>query len=407
MVSFRGMQSPNLRIGRRQFFFDFTKPRPNPGGALEIEGIAVFADKDRHDQACEIARMHKRDFSAMVDSREVVPVVSEEFPEMNGFYRLTDFDLDSEVSFPFHPLTLELRRLGSANDLRFESRLIGTFKENDHSVTEAGSEPLHAPPPHTTYNPRHSTTITREVAYEGDLTIYRDIDYSVDPTWSALPEDWYVGAATVRRRDPLYPQYGPVVGTSLFSAYLEDYELENGLCRFAMVAGVGQLEFWDEAAWRTFNLNFRAEGGNFTNWDHIAILLNRPDRCIVVYEGADNGNVRLTVSLRRGDRGPSFTLTNDNSGTLGIQDASATAMTDQDPYMEYTSADANGHKLMFVSTKNYTATGASALMEKATTTRFDVGVMLQLSGAAAGNTNATMSNQYFAALAEEVRTVNR
>lgn len=409
MVGLPSWNKVNLRVGRRQVAFEFARPAVAEDGELVLQGFIKFADD--HSQACEIARMHRRDWFGYVDSQEVIPVVSDDFPEVNGFYVLDDLDLPTDVSSPFHEVELELVRVGSYSDLRFESALIGTVKDNNFSLVEADAEPMHAPPPHTGYDPRHTTSVTRGVAYQDDLTVYRDIPFSVDPKWSARPEDWYTAAATISRRDPLWPQYGPIAAETLYGheTIVEDVEIGNGIVRFWMRGnGAATVGFWDGTAWRDKSVIFVSEGVSLTQIDHMTILRNSPERCTVRYYGtpaSEQGRVGLDVTVRRGDLGIACLLHSDASGTLGVFDGALTDMTVTDNRMVYTSADSNGHKLMFATMHTFSSTAADGFMFKGSTTSFDVFIGMELSGAGAGNQAADLAAQYAAALNERIREV--
>lgn len=391
--------------------FDCAKLAVGEGNSLFVDGITQFAES--HEDACIIARQHRRDFYEMIATQELLPVTSEEYPEINGYYTLVAVDLRTDVPWEVHPLSFTLNRLGSANDLKFESRLVGTVKTNDFTVTENGSEPILAPPPHVNYDPRHTTTVARLVAYEDNLTVYRDISFAVDPKWSADPQDWYVAAASINRREPLYPQYGPISGLDAYFDNIEDIEISNGTVRFYYLPDGFRFGAWDGTAWREKTIVFAVDGVGMHTWNNVSIIQNEGQRCTLRYEGGITGRATLDVSLRRGDLGVSCLLTNDSSTTLGVYDNSLTDMTvtaggsGTPPRMVYTSADANGHRLVFSTTRSFTSTAADAYMAKGTTTRFDAFIGMQLSSAVAGNQAASLALQYFAALSENIRGVRR
>src|SRR5688572_11450986 len=115
---------PNFSIGRRSFglIMDGT-PKTAPSGQLVLRGVTQFAT-DCND-ANDIARQHKQDFDGMVDSQELLRVTHEEFPQVDGYYTLVDVELDPDSPWIVHPLVLTLQRVGSANDVKFETRLVG------------------------------------------------------------------------------------------------------------------------------------------------------------------------------------------------------------------------------------------------------------------------------------------
>lgn len=397
--------TPNFGIGRRQICFERVRPVWGNNGSLSLEGVTQFAYD--HDEACEIARQHERDFRGMILSEETVPIWHDDMPEIDGYYTLTEVELPTASKYAFHLVRFELARVGSFNDLKFESVLQGTVKDNDFTITESGAEPIHAPPlGHENYAPRHSTTVTRNVAYEGDLTVYRDVDFDTDRKWNCDPRNWFRGAAHISRRDPLFPQYGPISGTTLYDVELEDIEIGNGIVKFWVQPDALYTSFWDGTAWRDKPIFFVSEGSAITTWNKVAIRDNRPERCALIFEGGTTGSVKLQVAVQRGDRGISCLLTSDASTTLGVFDAALTDMTITSNRAVYTAADANGHKLMFASMLTFSSTAADGYIFKATTTRFDAFVGMELSGAPAGNDAASLALNYAAALREEVRTLS-
>lgn len=406
MVGLPSWNNVNLRVGRRQVAFEFARPAVADAGELTLAGFIRFADD--HSQACEIARMHRRDWFGYVDSQEVIPVVSDDFPEVNGFYVLDDLDLPTDVSSPFHEVELELVRVGSYSDLRFESALIGTVKDNDFTLEQADAEPMHAPPPHSGYNPRHATSVARELAYEDDLTVYLDVPFAVDPKWSARPEDWYTGAATIRRRDPLWPQYGPIASDTLYGheGFVEDIEIGNGMVRFySTLEDPAVFEAWDGTAWRSQPIDFQVGGADIDPFDKVSILYNRPERCGLKFELGESGGgvTKLEVVVIRGERGIRIRMWRDVSSTLGV--TTGVAMTNTVNRMIADSADANGHKIVTATMGSATFTEGSGTIAKSSTQTFDVYLSVELSGAGSGNQAADLASQYAAALNERIREV--
>lgn len=396
--------TPNFGIGRRQICFERVRPVWGNSGVLSLEGVVQFATY--HAQACEIARQHERDFRGMIVSGETLPVWHEDFPEIDGFYVLTDIDLPTASPYAFHQVRFELSRIGSTNDLRFESVLLGTVRDNDYSITEGSSEPMHAPPlGHQGYSPPHASQIVRNVAYEGDMTVYRDIDYDIDPRWSVDAKDALRGAATIRRRQTLYPQYGPIAGETLYDvASVEDIEIGNGIVRFWATENLGvHFEAWDGTSWtdQPLGLGIDLETPTF---ERVAILLNTPQRCALKYEYADpdSGMTEVKVTVIRGERGIRFQIDRDVSGTLAASTGVASTVTSN----RIVRTTGNPHKVFLATMRTPTfdaGTGTLAV----TDTSLDFFASVELSGAGAGNTAATLGPQYAASLREDVRELAR
>lgn len=396
--------TPNFGIGRRQICFERIRPVWGNQGVLSVEGVVQFATY--HSDACEIARQHERDFRGMIASGETVNVWHDDFPEIDGFYILTEVELPTASPYAFHQLRLELARIGSSNDLRFESVILGTVRDNDYSVSEASSEPMHAPPlGHEGYSPPHASQIVRNVAYEGDMTVYRDIDYDVDPRWSVSARDALRGAATISRREPLYPQYGPIAGETLYDIEsVEDIEIGNGIVRFWATENLGvHFEAWDGTSWTDQPLGLGIDLTTPTI-SRVAILLNTPQRCALKYEYADpdSGMTEIKVTVIRGERGVRFQVNKDVSGTLAASTGVASTVTSN----RIVRTTGNPHKVFLATMHTPTfdaATGSLAV----TDTSLDFFASVELSGAAAGNTAATLALQYAAAIREDVRELAR
>lgn len=356
-----------------------------------------------HDQACEIARQHERDFRGMIESGETVPVWHEDFPEIDGFYVLTDVELPTASPYAFHQVRFELSRIGSTNDLTHESVLMGTVRDNDFSINEAGSEPIHAPPiDHQGYSPPHASQILRNVAYEGDMTIYRDIDYDLDRRWIVTARNALRGAATISRREPLYPQYGPISGETLYDVEnVEDIEIGNGIVRFHATDSSVEFEFWDGLAWRSQLVVIGIES-IVPTFQRVGIVLNTPQRCVLKYRyaEADSGLTEMRVTVIQGERGIRLQIDRDASGTLAASMGVASTVTSN--RVVRTVADANGHKGMLVTLHAATLIALTGSISKVGTD-LDLFLSAELAGATGGNTAASLASQYAAALREERR----
>ena len=396
--------SETLRIGRHVMFVECPKPNPTPEG-LSLSGGILFEGGRGIRNA--IARQHKLDLLTYRDN--VVAVVSSEFPEIDGWYRLRSVDLRVDGPWKMFPFTFELEFVGTKDSTRWESRLIGATAENDFSIVT--SEAIHAPPiNHKGYEVRETTSVSRLVAYDDPIVVYRNLAPITSKLWSIDPNDFYRGAASVNRRDPLLPEYGPISGTVAHIEAVEDIEITNGIVRFWIdnqPIPVAHCEFWDGTAWRDYGLYFFADAGAVEDWNYVAIMKNNPEECILRYESGINGAESLTVSLRRGDLGISCVMTSDISTALGVYDVLTTNMTVTSNRSFYTAADSNGHKLGFVSLNTFSSTPADGFIYVPAGDWFDVFITNQLSGAATGNQAVALASQYAHAQAEEVRAVWR
>lgn len=358
-----------------------------------------------------VARGLRNDLQAHIG--ELIPVVWDGPASITGYYVLRTADLQTINPGSRFDCTLTFDYVGSAQEIRFESRIVAATAENDFSITT--SEVTNAPPiGHKGYRVRESSSVSRGVAYEGTITVYRSLTLDdsgkVSKVYSLDPSDYYRGAATVSRRQTLIPEYGPIAGTEVFIEKPEDIDLSNGIVRFWIgneAVPVAHCEFWDGTAWRDYGLYFFAGASAVTAWNYVAILKNNPEECILRYEGGTVGEISLTVSLKRGDLGVSCVMTSDISTALGVYDVLTTDMTVTSNRSFYTAADANGHKLGFISMLSFSSTTADGFIYKSAATRFDVFVTNQLASAPTGNQAAALGAQYMSVQAEDVRSVLR
>lgn len=395
-----------LRVGRHVMYVECPKPNPTPEGLSLSGGILFEGGRGIRNQ---VARSHKLDLLTYKDN--VVAIASYEFPEIDGWYRLRSIDLRVDGPWKMFPFTFELEFVGTKHSTRWESRIIGATASNDFSITT--SEVTHAPPiNHKGYEVRETTSVNRAVAYDDPIEVYRNltlVDSKISKLFSVDPNDFYRGASTVSRRDPLLPEYGPISGTVAHIESIEDIEITNGIVRFWIDgAAIPWVGFWDGTAWRDYAVFFLGEGlAAVSVWNYVAILKNNPEECILRYEGGAEGAVSLTVSLARGALGIGVVETSDVETRLGVYDALATDMTVTSNRSFYTSADSDGHKLGFISLRFFSSIPANGYIYIDDADRFDVFITNQLSGAGVGNQAAALGAQYLSAQAEDVRSVLR
>lgn len=377
-------------------------------GTLEIQCMTSFVGES--EELHGVARGLRNDLQAHIG--ELIPVVWDGPASITGYYVLRTADLQTINPGSRFDCTLTFDYVGSAQEICFESRIVAATAENDFSITT--SEVTNAPPiGHKGYRVRESSSVSRGVAYEGTITVYRSLTLDdsgkVSKVYSLDPSDYYRGAATVSRRQTLIPEYGPIVGTEVFIESIEDIEITNGIVRFWIDgAAVPWVGFWDGTAWRDYAVFFLGEGlAAVSVWNYVAILKNNPEECILRYEGGAEGAVSLTVSLARGALGIGVVEASDVETRLGVYDALATEMTVTSNRSFYTAADGSGHKLGFISLRFFSSIPANGYIYVDDADRFDVFITNQLSGAATGNQAVALGAQYMSVQAEDVRSVLR
>lgn len=200
-----GVPDPTtLRIGRVLLpGVTFDRPTRSEDGMIlhgTIEANTTF------EAGSTLARAWRDDLTAHMRDRDVVPLVWGRRDEFDGFYIVRSVEMETWSPYTNYQFTVDLQyalpQVGgrSAKEVKFESKLDGTFQTNDFGVT-TGAEPVHAPPiGHWSYDTRGTLPafMTRNTA-EGDIRVYRDVDYLNDVQWSANAEDFLLGAALIER----------------------------------------------------------------------------------------------------------------------------------------------------------------------------------------------------------------
>lgn len=364
-----------------------------------------------------VARAWEDDLKSYESAGDIVPVTYSGSGQINGWYKVAKAEIETYAPYSNFGFSLDLDYatiLGgrSSQDLKFESSLTGATLLNDFSISTA-SEPIHAPPPHTGYDP--STGITssmlRSTADGVSLRIYRDVTFVGGAKWSATPADWYLGAARIERTVSALPASGNVAGVN-WAGSVNGLRLSNGLVRSTLGNDAGNIsvEFWDGTAWRAKAVSIYGSAGQITAWDNVAILHNTAHRCALRYERGitTGGRTTLDLTLRRGMRGLIGLLTTHETAQLAIQTASTpTPFTQTAERIRQTTADAEGHRLVFATPRSYTFIADPGRIEKSATVRLDFLVALELSGAVAGDIAVDLSMQYIGHLSEDVKAVRR
>jgi hypothetical protein len=295
----------------------------------------------------------------------------------------------------------------------------GTVAVNDHGVTEAESAPYHAPP-RGAYGYDTGATTPSSLARTGAggaMSVFRDVDFSVNPYWSVAVGGYYDGAVAVsmggRER----------AGVSALSTPT-DWVLENELVRVTPNATNARIdvEHHDGTSWETAKTwRFMHSGGSehSNGWESVAILRNTAEEAVLrLTQGIDVGGglygaglFTVDLTLRRGSRFVTGYYSRSVSDTLGVELVTAEAATAVTPTgassavgLRASVNDAGGNRYVLGSARSHTQDLVQGGLEKASTTTLDffIGSAIGGSGAVAGDTPGDLCLQYLGALAETV-----
>lgn len=352
---------------------------------------------------------HLRDeLRAMAELRPLVAVTWTEDADVDGFYRITQADLDlrSLSSSGFVTIVVEAQRLGGVDFLQFQSLLTGKTRANDHAIA-SGVGYLAPPVGFFGYTP--SRSFVSRTGPDGTLRTFLNVVEADDPTWSVAPADYYAGAVEVyvdgRLRAGLHAPNTP-----------GDWKLTNGLVEVTPNATGGRIDVahhdgtqLDPAkTWR-----IQAGGADVGTWEALTILRNDPEAAAVrlVRKRGTSGEGRYTLdlALRRGSRFVTALLTRDVAATLKVvlePGESGTAITGA---VHASADDADGNRAVVGSSKSFTADTANTGLEKASVTilHFFLGSAVGGGLAQADDAPADLVDQYIEHLAESVREVRR
>lgn len=377
----------------------------NPGRTMTLNGeesappLTSAALTARHD-----------DIIALPKDRIPFPVVFTDKPDRNGFYTVTDSSADYSNTISTTQISLwklDLMRLGSESETDLESRLTGTVRQNDFSLT---GERWHAPAigHYSYYTGATLPTPATRASVDGTLTVYRSVPSGVSPRWGVAPTAYPAGRARVL--DGGVERAG--VDTPVSAGA---WEINNALVRVKPLTSNGSLEVaaWDGSAWDTknWNVTVAASGAPITAWSAATILRNDFEMVVLrLIAPLSPGRVTLDLTLRRGSRFVEGYLQRGDTQTLAVslnvlENATNFAT---GGYVVATSNDAGGNKATAGTAKTFTP-HANLGVQKSSATFLDfyLGAVVNGTGATAVDAATVLRDHYIAAMAEFTVGVRR
>ncbi len=231
----------------------------------------------------------------------------------DGFYELVSANMNllSLVEFGFVGFQVELKRIGSESLTEFQSLIAGTVMTNDHGIIEGETQPFHAAPVGVaSYDSGVGTPLAMtRTSEDGDIYVFRSIDFAGDPSWSVLPTLYYNGASEISVSSRI--RAGLDAPNNV-----DDFELTNGLIRVtpSLTASVSDgrldVETYDGSVWDAkvkYGVYFNATTV-IPEWHTITIIRNTPEVCTIrLVRDADeapptSARHLLDIRLRRGSR---------------------------------------------------------------------------------------------------------
>jgi hypothetical protein len=399
----------DLQIGRVGLGVDLNAPGGISEGSNGRSRTLTIRGHIKETATLEEANHLRRQLENQVQSNRqtgIVPVVSVDDPELDGFYHLTSATLQgtheqgSYIGTGFFPYTASLQQI---SDPVFSSGVTGGVLPNDHST--ASGDPFIAPPRLAFHFQPDGTEFTRAAA-DGDLILFRGVDESDSIFWGVSPANYYLNAATIRSGTGFWPVSGYEIPNDP-----TQFQLENGLIRVeGIAAGEFTIAVHNGTVWES-NLDFKlqAAAADVGAWDQIVVLRNDPEMAAVrLFQnrtGTSRGLQTCDISLRRGARHASFFFTNSVSANLKVMRAATDAGTTVSPWgMRDSANDGDGNRWVLGSLSTTTKDTTNGGIERASQTTFDffAGYELGGSGAASGDAAADLYLQYIHHLSERV-----
>lgn len=379
--------------------------------ATESGGDARALDLDGQESYPPLTRAQvvaRHDAINALQQGPPIAVTFTDKPERNGYYAVKSASstytehLGERVTADWK---VSLERLGTASEVDLQSRLTGTVRVNDFTLT---GERWHAPPiNHYAYysGASNPTTMTR-AAEDGTITVYRTVPASVSPRWGCAPTDYLKGRARILDGTTEIEGISQAVSPGGWS-------ISNGLVKAQLSAGRLDIQAYTGSAWHSKVWGvFATSALEITAWDAVTILRNDCEQCILrLTKGLAPGRLTLDLTLRRGSRFiEGYMQRNTAADELKVRLNTLETNTSfaASGYVTATANDADGNRFACGSARTFIAHANGGLSRtSATTLDFWAGVVAGGGTAAAGDAATDLRNQYIAAMAESTYTARR
>lgn len=348
-------------------------------------------------------------FDAVLDSMDtLMPVIWEEKAERSGYYTCFSASGDYTDRFRQRIAVVEwkvsLKRHGPDTDVDLETRLSGTVRANDFSLT---GERWSAPPigAYGYYTGATLPSLMTRATTDGTITVFRGLPAGVSPRWGCRVEDYLAGRVRVLTSGT------ERVGTGHRLA-AGQWELSNGLVRVRPLSSGGSIEVasFTGGAWRPKAWWIDVGGTKVTAWDSASLLRNDFEQCVIRLLAVRSpvGRVMLDLTLRRGSRFAEGWLQRGDSGNLSVYLATSETCTDSTSYVVRTANDGDGNKTIAGSARNFDPHASGGLVRTSNVAMdFWLGVVAGGTSAVSGDAATDLRAQYCGAQPEITAAVRR
>lgn len=355
-----------------------------------------------------------------LEAGKVVPVTFRDKAERNGYYTITSSasdltDHQSEVCLA--DWKIELKREGSESEVDIQSRLTGTVRQNDFSLT--GTK-WHAPAiGHYAYHTGSTipSNFDRATADGSNLIrIYSGIPTGVSPRWGCPVTSYLTGAVKLTSTTYVSTEH-EVEGVNRQIGAL-GWNLSNGIINVSPTATAGKLTIGTYASGSYSNVdwNIMAGAANLLAWQSATVLRNDAEqivlRLIAQSSAATAGRATLDLTLRRGAQFVEGYLQVSTSANLQIQGGNAaTSASASNGTVTANSTVSNIRRICGSAHTWNTTDTVNCGFTKNSTTTMDFWIGGKVTAAGAGTTGqdlaVDLANQYIGALPEITYAVKR
>lgn len=340
----------------------------------------------------------------------LVPVSFGDKSDRNGYYTVLSAK-SAIVNLAYQSViqltwSIDLKREGNDQEIDIETRLSGPANRlNDFTLS--GSRWLGIPVGATGFLAGSSTP----------SQVVRTTPDGVVPLFTGIPEtvnsvryqcdiaDYFKGRVMVTSDGRERAGMGILLGST-------NWELSNGLISLTARASGFAFAYYNAGVWETAkDWNFLLGGVTVTAPTAVSVIRNEFELVTLrlMWNRTPSGRIVADVTLRRGSHFVDMVLKSNTAGTLELRRATAEAGTTASGFVRATSNDAQGDRYVVGSARTFTANTGTGGLSKASTTRLDVMLGIEMNGttAIAGNAGADLMAQYLGSPSQTVVAVKR
>lgn len=382
----------DVTIGRVALHEALTAQTQTTARGIELRLTGQESSPGIDDLTREQVRRRTEGLQAQIGA--VVPVSFTAKPELDGWYRVVDCDVDVfEFAGGFWRAAWDARLELVARAPTIETSLRRAHRTNTHATTATVGEQWVAVPGAAdavdATELTSASTLTRP-SEDGNVTVHRAWTANTPRLrWQIDPADWPTGRARILSDGhELVGEHQAVSPTG--------WEISNGIVRLAYSATAGRagtLSVWHDGGWVTL-----------TGWApdrNGAVITDAPVSVEVLHVSAAEAGLRLlfgadrtTVDLtvRRGSRFVGVRVTSPAATSVGIS-TTGTGYTDVGGVAQWTASDGNGHRVC-VGAEAWTTLNSDGIVRTGTAITGFIGALPGFSTLVAGDTALALLAQF-------------